>query len=134
MVTRNIQMTYSGGTVSPIQRTIENKGQSNFGIDTICAAGPGTTTFSPALIFDPDTNVRCFAMVASGNCTVQCDLTSGTDTSITLSANVPEIQTETAGGTIALLPTPSGNDTLTFKVHNPNAETITFTMDMLIEQ
>lgn len=133
MVARNIQMTYSGGTTTPIQRTIANTGQSNFGVDTICAAGPGTTTITPALIFDPDTNVRCFAIVASGNCSVHCDLTSGTDTTITLSANVPEIQTETAAGTIALLPAPSGNDTLTFKVHNPNATTITFTMDLLIE-
>ena len=133
MATRNIQMTYSGGVATPIQRNITNSGQSNFGVDTICAVGPSTTTITPALIFDPDTNVRCFAMVASGNCSVHCDLTSGTDTTISLTANVAEIQQETAAGTIALLPAPVGNDTLTFKIHNPNSTTITFTMDLLVE-
>lgn len=130
---RNLQITYSGGDTTPIQRTIANTGQSSFGADTTCAAGPSTTTITPALIFDPDTNVRCFYMLASGNCTVQCDLTSGTDTSITLSANVAEIQQETAAGTIALLPSPSGNDTLTLKIHNPNSSTISFSCDFLIE-
>lgn len=133
MSTRNLQQVYSGGGATPVQLNSTLEGQSTFGADTTCAAGPGTTTISPALIFDPDTNVRCFYMLASGNCTVQCDLTSGTDTSITLSANTPVIQQETAAGTIALLPAPSGNDTLTLKIHNPNASTITFTCDFLIE-
>ena len=130
--TRNLQMTYSGSDSVPVQRTIANTGQSSFGADTTCA-GSGTTTISPSLIFDPDTNVRCFYMLASGNCTVQCDLTSGTDTSISLTANVPEIQQETAAGTIALLPAPGSNDTLTLKVHNANSSTITFSCDFLIE-
>lgn len=130
--TRNLQITYSGisgGT--PIQKTIANTGQGEFGFDTICANG--TTTLAPVVILDSDSNVRCFAFLASGNCSIHCDLASGTDTTITLTANVPEIQTETAAGTIALLPAPVGNDTLTLKIHNAGSGTITFVGDLLVE-
>lgn len=130
MATRNIQMTYSGGTVTPIQRTITNSGQSYYGVDTICATGPSTTTISPPIILNPTTGIRCYAMQASGNCSVLCDV-GGTDTTITLTANVPEIQTEAASGSIAGLP--SGADTMTLKIFHTNSTTITFTCDMLIE-
>lgn len=129
-ISRNIQITYSGGLATPIQRTITNTGQSGWSADTVCA-GSATTTISPPLVLDPDTNVRCYVFNATGNCTLWFDVASGTDTSIALTANTPEIQTENAAGTIAYLPTAS--DTLTLKVANAGSSTLTFTADMLIE-
>lgn len=132
MTTRNLQISYSGNGLSPVARTYTLTGQSNFGIDTICA-GSATTTISPALITDPDSNVRTFCFLASGDCTLHFDLTSGTDTSIALAANTPEIYKENPSGTIPVLPAPSGNDTLTFKIANAGSGTITFFGDLLVE-
>lgn len=130
-VIRNISITYAGGD-SAIQQNLALTGQTGISINKTCN-GNATTTISPAIALDPDNNVRCFAFVSSGDCTVHFDLASGTDTSVALTANTPLIQMESASGTIPILPAPSGNDTMTIRIVNPGSETIQFVGDLLVE-
>ena len=118
--------SYSGGGPNAMSSSSVWVGSAETDWDQSCGAS-ATTSLSPVLVIDPDSNCLAYGFKADGNCTLWFDgaSTSTTDTSIALTANQPVI-VERSGSTIAGIPTAS--DTYTLKL--ANATTVAINVDL----
>jgi hypothetical protein len=80
---------------------------------------------------DPDAAIQAYAMLATGNCSVIFDATSGSDSTVALTANSAKIQV-TDDVTDLISGVPTSADTYTLKVVVPGADSITVDLRFLI--
>lgn len=130
-VTHTITQTYSGGGSLPVARTINQVGQSQGVYQTQCA-GATTTTLSPPLVMDPDALIQAYCLLATGNCSLIFDATSGSDSTVTLTANTAKIQV-TDETTDLISGVPTAADTYTLKVVVPGSDSISVDLRFLFQ-